>query len=105
MHIRLLASLLGVVWSLACSREPEPLTPSHDPNPPAEGTENRELAGVVKGSPPSSDPATDQPILARSSGATGTAGAQSFDPAKAGAGGIGGYGFGGLAGGSPVSRP
>src|SRR5689334_14432363 len=105
MQTRLFASLLGVLWSLACSREPEPVTPIHDPNPPADAVENRELAGTVKGSAPSSDPATDQPILARSSGAPGTGGAQAFDATKAGAGGLGGFGFGGLAGGSPVSRP
>lgn len=107
MQIRLpLVSLLAVVLSLACSREQEPLTPIDDRGRPADGAEDRELANdPVKGSAPSSDPATDQPILARTSGASATGGVQSFDAAKAGSGGIGGFGLGGLAGGTPVSRP
>lgn len=98
----LVASLLSVATSVACSHEHAPLTPATEPAEPASVGVERPDDGVVKGNAPSSDPATDQSILARTSGTTGGGGA----PGKApGVGGMAGFGMGGLAGGTPVARP
>jgi len=98
----LFASLLGVAFSVACNHEHEPMSPASATAEPAAVGMKASGDGVVKGNAPSSDPATDQSILARTSGMTGGGGA----PGKApGTGGMAGFGMGGLAGGTPVSRP
>lgn len=100
--IHLCAALLGVASSVACSHDHEPLTPATEPAEPAQLGAKGTGDSIVKGNAPSSDPATDQSTLARISATTGGGGA----PGKApGTGGAAGFGMGGLAGGSPVSRP
>lgn len=100
----LFVSLLSAVSGVACDRGHEPLTPAVETaQPEAVRPDDGGNHGVVKGNAPNSDPATDQSILARTSGSTG--GAPGFDATKApGSGGWAGFGMGGLAGASPVSR-
>jgi len=98
------ASLVGIAWHLACSHEPSVASPADtelalpDTPPRADGPER------VRGSAPSSDPATDRAILARAAPATG--GAPSRDAGNGLGGslaGTAGLGMGGAAGAKPVT--
>jgi len=100
--------MFGVAAALACSHEPR-ATPAANAVPPVPAAPSY-VEGVVserpvRGSAPSSDPATDQTILAR--GAPASGGSQSFELGNGLGGssaGTAGVGMGGAAGAKPVMR-
>ena len=102
----LFATVLGISSSLACSHEQETSPPASALSAPAANHVDDDSSNkIVRGNAPSSDPATDQSILARNTVVTGGAPTRDSGGGLAGSNaGFAGFGVAGVGGASPASR-